>query len=243
MFPGYQVSAQGQNLPRPTKSTKFYFNGAGYVVYLNIDKSIARELDEDYDRYIKDNKIMHAVEGNNKYGYEVEAYFFVNKKKKIFDTQNSSVYYHYEIGKGKAYCVMMLDEKYAQRQGFAYKYRLYTIDENGKKIYSDYSKETVVVPYVSGNSMMIERENEITVYWSKMKGAKSYTVYLCEDGGKKRKKITTTKKNYAKISKKKFKRNIYYYYFVQANGIKYKNKKYNSSKKLNINHYLKFLHK
>lgn len=237
MFPGYQVAAQEQNLPRPTKSTKFYFNGAGYVIYLNVDKSIVREIiDEDYDIYIKNNKAMYGVEGNDKYGYEVEAYFFANKKKKIFDTQD------YQIGKGKVYCITMIDYKYTGRQGFAYRYRLYTIDENGKKIYSDYSKETVIVPYVTGNSMKIERGNEITVYWSKMKGAKSYTVYLCEDGGKRSKKIATTKKNYVKINKNKFKRNIYYYYYVQANGIKYKNKKYNSTKKLKGNHYIQFLY-
>ena len=238
MFPDYQVAAQEQNLPQPAKSTEFDFNGSDYIIYLNVDKSIAREIDEDYDN----NETMYAVEGNNKYGYEVEVYFFANKKKKKFDTQDPSVYCHYEIGMGEAYCIMMLNDKYAKGQGFAYKYRLYAIDENGKKIYSDYSKETVIVPYVSGNSRTIEKKNEITLYWSKMKKAKSYTVYLCQYGGKKSKKITTTKKNYTKISKKKFKRNVYYYYYVQANGIKYKNKKYNSTKKLNPDCYTKFLY-
>ncbi len=207
-----------------------------------MNASIAREIDEEYDEHIKDNKYMYTVEENDKYGYEIEVYFFVNKKKKIFDTQNPSVNFCYGIGKGKAYCTLILDSRYLGRQGFAYRCRLYKIDENGEKIYSNYSKETVVVPYVSGNNMMIEREKDITVYWSKMKGAKSYTVYLCEDGGKRRKKITTTKKNYTKISKKKFKRNVYYYYFVQANGIKYKNKKYNSAKKLNVDHFTTFLY-
>lgn len=244
MFPDYQVVAQAQSLPRPTKSTKFDFNGSDYVIYLNVDESIGREIEEDYDEYVNNYTTRHYVHGNDKYGYEVEAYFFIDKKKRLFDSQTSSDS-GYAIGKGKAHCIMNLDNKYARGQGLAYRYRVYTIDDNGNKIYSDYSKETVIVPYVSGNSRVSEGKDDITVYWSKMKGAKSYTVYIYGYNGKKSiksKKITTTKKNYAKISKKNFKRNVFYYYYVKANGIKYKNKKYNSSKQLDVDHYDNFLY-
>ncbi|MDE6626483.1 MAG: hypothetical protein K2K56_08955 [Lachnospiraceae bacterium] len=241
MLPDYRVAAQVQSLPRPTKSTKFDFNGSDYVVYLNVDESIGREIEESYDKYISDYTTRYYVHGNDKYGYQVEAYFFKNKKKKLFDSQTASDS-GYAIGKGKAHCIMYLDNKYAKGQGLAYRYRVYTIDDNGNKIYSDYSKETVIVPYVSGNYRVLEGKDDITVYWSKMKGAKSYTLYIYGYNGKKSKKITTTKKNYAKISKKNFKRNVFYYYYVKANGIKYKNKKYSSSKQLDIDDYDNFLY-
>ena len=87
-----------------------------------------------------------------------------------------------------------------------------------------------MIPYVTGSTYMIASKGKTIVYWTKMKGAKSYTVYTCTTNGKNKKKVITTKKNSATINTSKFKKNKCYYFYVKANGVKYKKKKYNTGK-------------
>lgn len=204
----------------PVKSTKYESSGLNYIMYLQIPKSLLGD-------YQYDETFSYDEEEDN-YGFEMSVYFFKNKKRYKFDSlKDHSSFYE---GNNKVYCMMYAEKRYAGNQGFAYKYRYYVIDENGNKTYSKYSKETVVIPYVTGPSSSIAQKGSTRVSWQKMKGAKSYTVYTCMMNGKNKKKVITTTKNYATINTSKFKKNKCYYYYVKANGVKYKNKRYSTGK-------------
>ena len=115
-----------------------------------------------------------------------------------------------------------------QKQGFKFKVRSYVHGANGQKLYSDWSKEKVIIPRPRVNKGSVNRNDEVTVKWNKISGAKSYTVYLSSDNGKSFKKIGTTKKtSFTTKSLTKYKD---YYLYVTANGVKYKKKKYSSTK-------------
>lgn len=113
-------------------------------------------------------------------------------------------------------------------QGFKFKVRSYVYDENQQKVYSSYSSEKVIVPRATvKNKKLVKGKVKLT--WSKVSGAKNYSVYLSSNNGKSFKKIGTTSKTNYTISKK-----LGYYkdytVYVQVNGVKYKSKKYNSTK-------------
>lgn len=98
---------------------------------------------------------------------------------------------------------------------------------NNQKIYSDPATKTFVPRAVikKGKNM----GNSIArIYWNKVSGAKSYTMYISSNNGKTFKKVGTTKKTY--LDTKKLVKYKYYYVYVQANGVKVGSKRYNSTK-------------
>ncbi len=66
------------------------------------------------------------------------------------------------------------------------------------------------------------------IYWNKVSGAKSYTLYISSNNGKSFKKVGTTKKT--SMNTKTLKKYKNYYVYVQANGVKVSGKRYNSTK-------------
>lgn len=204
----------------PAKSKKYERNGSRYGMYLTVPKLLLKDFDF--------NETFYYDKDEDNYGLEMKVYSLKNKKTYTFDSMKDSCIF--KQTKTKIYCILYADINKVGNQGVAYKYRYYVIDDNGNKVYSKYSKQTVMIPYATGMNYQIANKGKTKVYWEKIKGAKSYTVYICNMNGKNKKKITTTKKNYTTINTSKFKKNKCYYFYVKANKVKYKKKRYNSGK-------------
>jgi hypothetical protein len=88
------------------------------------------------------------------------------------------------------------------RKIYGVKVRAVGYDANYNTIYSGWSPVvyTIAQPNVSANKKFIKK-NSITVSFKKIKGAKSYTIYMRQKGGKSWKKIKTIKGNKYKITK------------------------------------------
>lgn len=205
---------------QPPKSTKYQCEGSRYGIYLQFSKLLLGDFDFD--------GIYYYDEEEHNYGMELQVYSLQNKKTYTFDMREDDC--SFKQTKSKYYCIMYADISEVGNQGLVYKYRYYALDENSNKIYSKYSKQTVMIPYATGMRYQIAKKGNTKVYWQKIKGAKSYTVYICNMYGKNKKKLTTTKKNYTNINTSKFKKNKCYYFYVKVNGVKYKKKRYNSGK-------------
>lgn len=112
---------------------------------------------------------------------------------------------------------------------FKVKVRSFIYDTAGQYTYSEFSKEKIIVPRptIKGGKAT---GGGAKITWNKIKGAKSYTVYLSSNNGKSFKKVTTTKSTSATISN--LKRYKDYYVYVQADKVKCNKKRYNSTKPL-----------
>jgi hypothetical protein len=109
------------------------------------------------------------------------------------------------------------------RKIYGVKVRAVGYDADYNTIYSGWSPVvyTIAQPKVSANKKLIKK-NSITVSFKKIKGAKSYTIYMRQKGAKSWKKIKTIKGNKYKITKFKGKKmNLTkknYEYLVIANA-------------------------
>jgi hypothetical protein len=109
------------------------------------------------------------------------------------------------------------------RKIYGVKVRAVGYDADYNTIYSGWSPVvyTIAQPKVSANKKFIKK-NSITVSFKKIKGAKSYTIYMRQKGAKSWKKIKTIKGNKYKITKFKGKKmNLTkkdYEYLVIANA-------------------------
>lgn len=113
--------------------------------------------------------------------------------------------------------------------------RTYIYDDNYNKVYSNWSgkKYFVSQPTISTKKSKI-KSNYVNLKWSKVTGAKNYTIYGRNRGSKSWKKIATTKKTFYKVTKLKGKRlncvSKNYEFTIVANA-KIGKKTYNSNKK------------
>lgn len=89
-----------------------------------------------------------------------------------------------------------------KRKLYAVQCRAVGYDSNYNNIYSGWSAKSYVIaqPKVSTSKKYIKK-NSITVSFSKIKGAKDYTIYMRKKGSSKWTKIKTTKKNKYKVTK------------------------------------------
>lgn len=162
------------------------------------------------------------------FGYEVNVTTLKNKKiaEQDFPVTSSDLY---SLSAQNKMFAAITNSKMT-KQGFKFKVRSYVIGENNEKVYSDWSAEKVIIPRatVTKTSLVKNNGNKVNIKFSKVSGAKSYTIYLSSNDEKSFKKVgTTTKTNYT-ISKK-FTKGKNYYVYVVANKVKYKKKNYNST--------------
>lgn len=158
------------------------------------------------------------------YGYEIVVSTLKNKQIATLNTYDNSGKFGLDGNK----VVATVTNSKMKTQGFKFKVRSYVYDENTNKVYSNFSKEKIIIPRATVTKGAM-KSGKVKISWKKVSGAKSYTIYLSSNNGKKFKKLGTTKKSSYTISKKLTKYKDYYVY-VQANSVKYKGKKYNSTK-------------
>lgn len=166
------------------------------------------------------------------YGYEVVVTTLKNKKITTLDEYTHSDYQfsnstNFAMESSSKVAALASNSK-LKTQGFKFKVRSYVFDENQQKVYSDYSKEKVIIPRATITKEVL-KNGKVKLTWKKVSGAKSYNVYLSSNNGKSFKKVGSTSKTSYTISKKLTKYKDYYVY-IQANKVKYKGKNYSSTK-------------
>ncbi len=156
-------------------------------------------------------------------GWGYEAVFMTAKGKTIkttaartFDSQTATAVVTSSKLKNAAYKVKI-------RSYLSYK------DANGnvQYVYSSPATKTFVPRAVIKRGKAIGG-GKAKIYWNKVSGAKSYTMYISSNNGKSFKKVGTTKKT--SMNTKTLKKYKNYYVYVQANGVKVSGKRYNSTK-------------
>ena len=172
------------------------------------------------------NIVMYGADYN--FGYELVV---MNTKGKVIGTYdknsiNNGYDTNFRTANNKIY--MAITNKKLTKQPFKFKVRAYVYDEAGNKLYSDYSSDKVVVPRARIKKFKASSRSSGKITWQKIKGAKSYSVYVASsETGKYKKKGTTSSTSYTVKNMSLGKR---YYVYVVANGVKIKKKKYNSAK-------------
>lgn len=160
----------------------------------------------------------------NYYGYEIEFYTLKNKK---FASYNSSkdASKMIENNDMSKVGIDVTNNKF-KTEGYKVRVRAFYTEDG---VNYDYSKwaEKVIIPRATIKKVKLASGTKMKVTWNKVSGAKSYTLYISKNGSS-FKKVTTTKKTSA--TTKKLVKYQNYYYYVQANGVKYKKKSYNSTK-------------
>ncbi|MBQ7065489.1 MAG: fibronectin type III domain-containing protein [Lachnospiraceae bacterium] len=114
-------------------------------------------------------------------------------------------------------------------QPWKVKVRAYRTLDNGSKAYGEWSATKQVVPnaYIKSISLTSRYSTNVKIKWSKVSGAKSYTVYYRNKATGKFKKLATVKgTSYTIKNAKKYKN---YYIMVKANKVKIGKKSYSST--------------
>lgn len=114
-------------------------------------------------------------------------------------------------------------------QAWKVKVRAYLTLDNGSKAYGEWSEAKLVVPnaYIKSMSLTSRYSTNVKIKWSKVSGAKSYTVYYRNKTTGKFKKVATVKgTSYTLKNAKKYKN---YYIMVKANKVKVGKKSYSST--------------
>ena len=175
--------------------------------------------------------VYNTYDTVNYYGHEVVIQTLKGKTIQTIDTLSYSKYGQIDVNNsgsldaGDKEAIDVKNKKFAS-QGFKFKVRSYVFDEAGQKVPGSWSKEKVIIPRATITKKAMSGSN-VKINWSKVSGAKSYTVYISTNG-KKYKKAASSNGTSAII--KKLKRYQTYYIYVQANSVTYKKKKYNSTK-------------
>lgn len=170
---------------------------------------------------------------NYNFGYEITIKTLKNKKIAVIDKNSIDNGYESDIfGVSTEYNKVYIvhTNKTMGSQAFKFSVKPYVFDEAGSRVYGEASAEKIIVPRATTKKAKLAASNAVKVSWKKVKGAKSYTVYLTSNDGSSYKKKGTTKGTSFTIKNLKKYKN--YAVYVTANGIKYKKKKYNSTKPL-----------
>lgn len=175
------------------------------------------------------------------FGYEVVVSTLKDKKIATFDmnlVSNYSANTYYDatsltpnvffVTTDYSTVYMNVSNSKMAKQGFKYKVRAYTYDSIGNKVYGEYSKAKVIIPRAKVKTLKATSRSTGKITWSKVKGAKTYTVYVSKNGGSSYKKQGTV--SGTSYTVKNMTLGKTYPIYVVANGIKYKKKKYNSTK-------------
>ena len=171
------------------------------------------------------NLPYYSPENPYNFGYEVTLCNMKGKVMSILDsTSNQDLF---KVEDSNTIAVVLFGNKYL-KQPFSFKVRSYVCDQNGQRIYSEYSKEKVVVPRARLYKLKALSKSSGKIMWKKVKGAKKYSIYLSSNNGKKYKKYGSTKSNSMVIHNMTLSKE--YRAYVVPEGVKYKKKKVKACK-------------
>lgn len=231
-----EVTGTSQKISGLTDSTRYYVlvepykvNASGAKITWNFNYNIAVTVPKKVsgvklEATLKDK---HEIKWDNistATGFEIRV---SNAKGKKIATATET-----------AHISHVFNNKKMSNQAYKVKVRAYVQMSNGKKVYGDWSKEKVCVPYATVKGVKAVSSGTAKITWSKVKGAKSYTVYKAtsETGKyKKVKTVTGTSATLTGIPNYKIQ-----YVYVKANGVKVGKKKYSSTKADSLQNYAKF---
>lgn len=165
---------------------------------------------------VKSNIVTLQWDNTAKYenGYQIEIYKADNKLVKTYNIYGRRA-------KSKTFIL-----KSVKNTPFQYRVRTYTF-MNGEKQYGAWSDLAYAIPQANVSAAKVS-DNAVKLSWTKVPGAKNYTVYRATKEGGKFKKVATTKK--AAYTVKNLKTYKDYYFYVKANGVSIGGKKRNSTK-------------
>lgn len=165
---------------------------------------------------VKSNIVTLQWNNTAKYenGYQIEIYKANNKLVKTYNIYGRRA-------KSKTFIL-----KSVKNTPFQYRVRTYTF-MNGEKQYGAWSDLAYAIPQANVSAAKVS-DNAVKLSWTKVPGAKNYTVYRATKEGGKFKKVATTKK--AAYTVKNLKTYKDYYFYVKANGVSIGGKKRNSTK-------------
>lgn len=165
---------------------------------------------------VKSNIVTLQWNNTAKYenGYQIEIYKADNKLVKTYNIYGRRA-------KSKTFIL-----KSVKNTPFQYRVRTYTF-MNGEKQYGAWSDLAYAIPQANVSAAKVSN-NAVKLSWTKVPGAKNYTVYRATKEGGKFKKVTTTKK--AAYTVKNLKTYKDYYFYVKANRVSIGGKKRNSTK-------------
>lgn len=133
------------------------------------------------------------------------------------------------------YVYHIFNNKKMSSQAWKVKVRAYVTMSNGKKVYGDWSKEKIVVPYATVKKKTAVADGKVKITWSKVSGAKDYTIYKASSATGKYKKVKTVKGTSYTLTGVPYNKNQYIY--VKANGVKVGKKKYSTTKATSVQNY------
>ena len=171
------------------------------------------------------NLAYYSPENPYSFGYEVTLCNLKGKVISVLDSTNNSDLF--KIEDSNTIAVVLFGNKYL-KQPFTFKVRSYVCDQNYQRVYSEYSKEKVVVPRARLYKLKALSKSSGRIMWKKVKGAKKYSVYLSSNNGKKYKKYGSTKSNSMVVNNMTLSKE--YRAYVVPEGIKYKKKKVKACK-------------
>lgn len=165
---------------------------------------------------VKSNIVTLQWNNTAKYenGYQIEIYKADNKLVKTYNIYGRRA-------KSKTFIL-----KSVKNTPFQYRVRTYTF-MNGEKQYGAWSDLAYAIPQANVSAAKVS-DNAVKLSWTKVPGAKNYTVYRATKEGGKFKKVATTKK--AAYTVKNLKTYKDYYFYVKANGVSIGGKKRKSTK-------------
>lgn len=119
--------------------------------------------------------------------------------------------------------------KTLKNKGMQYSIQSYITLDNGTKVYSD-AVTKVAIPQPKIQKMQVVGTNKIKVTWSKITGAKNYTIYKTTNSGKTFKKVKTVSSKTTSYTVSNFKKGSKYGVLIVANNVTVAKKKYNSTR-------------
>ncbi len=164
---------------------------------------------------VKSNIVTLQWDNTAKYenGYQVEIYKADNKLVKTYNIYGRRA-------KSKTFIL-----KSVKNTPFQYRVRTYTF-MNGEKQYGAWSELAYAIPQANVSASKVSND-VVKLSWTKVAGAKNYTVYRAAKDGGKFKKVGTTKKASYKVSN--LSPYTDYYFLVKANKVSIGGKKRNST--------------
>ncbi len=165
---------------------------------------------------VKSNIVTLQWNNTAKYenGYQIEIYKADNKLVKTYNIYGRRA-------KSKTFIL-----KSIKNTPFQYRIRTYTFMK-GEKQYGAWSDLAYAIPQANVSAAKVSN-NAVKLSWTKVPGAKNYTVYRATKEGGKFKKVATTKK--AAYTVKDLKTYKDYFFYVKANKVSIGGKKRNSTK-------------
>lgn len=165
---------------------------------------------------VKSNIVTLQWNNTAKYesGYQIEVYKADNKLVKTYNIYGRRA-------KSKTFIL-----KAVKNTPFQYRIRTYTF-MNGQKQYGAWSKLAYAVPQAKVSAAKAS-DTAVKLSWTKVNGAKNYTVYRATKEGGKFKKVATTKKTTYTVNNLETYKD--YYFYVKANRVSIGGKKRNSTK-------------